>query len=226
MHGLLGNVIFIYMRRQKSGCVTKICWPTFKLNVCKWLTESNGPEARQSYLFYVFVRFFPLTKKTLQLFTSDWRANKWKHFGYVIMHTVWAQRQRLHDAMSWTFQQNICLLCFAPSRFSVFHKLFSQFIMVLNENDLLTIKHTLPSWKFQYSSCKRLLFLQLIHKLRPMIFPKLTENELWIVETHLIGSSLTPKPESPLLKFTIHVGPFGIVCNFRSIPVLEKLVLL
>jgi len=62
-------------------------------------------------------------------------------------------------------------------------------------------------------------------QVRPMIFPKLTENELWIVKTHLIGSSLTPKPESPLLKFTIHVGPFGIVCSFRSIPVLEKLIL-
>lgn len=165
MHGLLGNAIFSYMRRPKSGCVTKICWPTFKLNVCKWLIESNGPEARQSYLFHVFVRFFSLDKKnTTAVYFWQWRANKWKRFSYVIMHTVWAQRKRLHDAMSWTFQHKICLLCFAPSRFSVFHKLFSQLIIVPNENDPLTIKHTVPSWKFQYSSCKRLLFLQLIHK--------------------------------------------------------------
>ena len=65
MHGSLVNAtryFQLYETTKKRMC-SKICWPTFKLNVCKWLIELNGPEARQCYLFHVFVRFFPLTQK-------------------------------------------------------------------------------------------------------------------------------------------------------------------
>lgn len=69
MHGSLVNAtryFQLYETTKKRMC-SKICWPTFKLNVCKWLIELNGPEARFLFLF----AFSLDTKKTLQLFTSD-----------------------------------------------------------------------------------------------------------------------------------------------------------